>query len=62
MATALVLEADGRRENGRWRRGAVDITESGNTESQWRQRLTEAGVVLDYKPDLTADVVSGGLP
>lgn len=61
MATALVLAADGRRENGRWRRGSVDISESGNTDSQWRQRLAECGVVLDFKPDLAAEVVSGAI-
>lgn len=62
MATAMVLEADGRRDNGRWKRGTVDITESGNSESsQWRQRLTEAGIVLDFKPDLAESVVSGAV-
>lgn len=59
MATALVLEADGRRENGRWRRGSVDISKSGNSDSQWGQRLAECGVVLDFKPDLATEVVSG---
>ncbi|MDU5964595.1 MAG: hypothetical protein E6Z01_05750 [Actinomyces sp.] len=29
-ATALVLEADGRRENGRWKRGSIDIGTSAN--------------------------------
>jgi hypothetical protein len=28
MSTALVLAADGRRENGRWRRGSLGIGES----------------------------------
>ena len=39
MATALVLEADGRRENNRWKRGSVlgeDISESAN--SGWKGR------------------------
>lgn len=30
MTTALVLEADGRRENGRWKRGSIDIGTSAN--------------------------------
>lgn len=61
MATALVLEADGRRTNGRWKRGSVDITGSGNSDTQWNQRLTEAGIVLDFKPDLAARVIDGSL-
>ena len=61
MSTALVLAADGRREGGRWQRGSVAITESGNSDSQWRQRLSEAGVVLDFKPDLADAVVAGDM-
>lgn len=61
MSTALSLQADGLRENGRWKRGSVDISASGNSESQWRQRLAEAGVVLDYAPDNAAPVVSGAV-
>jgi hypothetical protein len=61
MATALVLEADGRRENGRWKYGAVvgEITESG--KSTWRNYLNQCGVVLDFKPDLAAEVVTGAI-
>ncbi|QRY43127.1 ParB N-terminal domain-containing protein [Mycolicibacterium boenickei] len=60
MSTALVLEADGRRENGRWRRGSVDV---GNTESRntWQDALRQCGIVLDFKPDLALEVVSGAL-
>ncbi|MGI8614443.1 MAG: hypothetical protein ACR2KL_10950 [Nocardioidaceae bacterium] len=61
MATAMVLAADGRRKDGRWRRGSVAISESGNSESQWSQRLAEAGIVLDYAPDLAEQVVAGTL-
>lgn len=61
MATALVLAADDRRGEGRWKRGAVAITESGNSDSQWSQRLTEAGIVLDYKPDLAELVAFGSM-
>lgn len=62
MATALVLEADGRRKDGRWRRGSV-LGEDAITESRnnWKDLLRQAGVVLDYKPDLAADVVSGAV-
>lgn len=58
MATALVLEADGRRENGRWKRGSVDISTDRNSDSGWRQALHRAGVILDFKPDLAADVIA----
>ena len=50
MATALVLAADGRRGEGRWRRGSVDIGGSANI-GDWRARLKEAGAVLDHSPD-----------
>lgn len=60
MATALVLEADGRRQEGRWRRGSVLV---GNQESlisgQWQNILGQAGIILDYKPDLAKSVVNG---
>jgi hypothetical protein len=61
MCTALVLEADGRRENGRWKRGSV-IQISGlaeDRESAWQEKLRCAGIVLDFKPDLAPLVVSG---
>lgn len=61
MSTALVLEADGRRENGRWRRGSVDNIDSNITGQAWRDRLKECGVVLDFKPDLAIEVVSGAI-
>lgn len=60
MATALVLEADGRRTNGRWKRGSIDIGTSANI-SDWQSRLKEAGIILDYSPDLAARVIDGSL-
>ncbi len=61
MATALVLAADGRREDGRWRRGSVANHESVNSDRSWQQRLLEAGVVLDYTPAAAPEVVAGSL-
>lgn len=58
MSTALVLAADGRRQDGRWRRGSVGIGESPNS-STWQAALKECGVVLDYRPDLAPFVVDG---
>lgn len=59
MATALVLEADGRRAGGRWSYGAVqaEITDVG--KSTWRNLLNQCGIVLDFKPDLATKVVVG---
>ncbi|MFT4199821.1 ParB N-terminal domain-containing protein [Gordonia sp. (in: high G+C Gram-positive bacteria)] len=59
MSTALVLAADGRRGDGRWRRGTVDITESGNSDQRWRNALNQAGTVLDYAEPLALEVIDG---
>ena len=55
MATALVLAADGRRENGRWRRGSVD--NGPGSDSAWAKAVQRAGVILDYAPDAADDVI-----
>lgn len=60
MATALVLEADGRRTNGRWKRGSVDIGKFANI-SDWQSRLKEAGIILDFTPNLADRVLDGSL-
>ena len=56
MSTALSLQADGLRGDGRWKRGSI-ITESGN--SDWRNRMNEAGRVLDELPELAQPVING---
>ena len=61
MATALVLAADGRREDGKWRRGSVlgaDVTESRNN---WKDAVRQAGVVLDWAPEVADQVADGTL-
>jgi hypothetical protein len=61
MATALVLAEDGRRHDGRWKRGSVlgvDVTESRNT---WKDALRAAGLVIDHAPELAEQVVAGEL-
>lgn len=55
MTTAKVLADAGRRKNGRWQRGA--ITGSGN--SAWQQRMTEAGLIIDFCPAEAEKVISG---
>lgn len=53
MSTALVLAADGRRDGGRWKRGSVANGQESITEdSAWLKALRQAGVVLDFRPDL----------
>ena len=59
MATALVLEADGKRKDGRWQRGSVDIGSSSSSESVWIKAITQSGVVLDWLPELGPRVVAG---
>lgn len=59
MAVADDLAAAGKRKNGRWARGSV-ITDSGNNESQtWLNNMRLAGLVLDWRPDLTDQVIAG---
>ena len=63
MSTALVLADDGRRENGRWKRGSVTANpESGITSGKtWQNFMQMAGIILDHAPDLAESVVAGGL-
>lgn len=61
MSMALVLDADGRRVDGRVEYGALSETLSGSGHSLNRQRLNEAFIVLDFKPDLAPEVVAGDL-
>lgn len=57
MSTALSLQADGYRKNGRWKRGSVDNGESATTG--WTHRIKEAGLVLDEMPELAQSVIDG---
>lgn len=61
MATALVLEADGRRTDGRWAYGTFEFPDSGKSEKTARNALNYAGVVLDYTPALAGRVLDGTL-
>ena len=62
MATALMLVQDGRRENGRWKhRTFGKIGESPDFDSTFQRAVRDCGVVLDFKPDLAPDVVSGAI-
>lgn len=59
MSTALSLAKDGKRKNGRWKRGSVDNGESATTG--WAHRIKEAGLVLDEMPELANQVVSSAI-
>ena len=59
MATALVLEADRRRDNGRWKRGTINETSRLSDDSAFKKAMECCGVVLDFKRDLATAVVAG---
>lgn len=61
MSTALVLVDAGKRENGRWKRGALTNTDNGKSTDNWLTHLKRAGLVLDHAPDLADSVVDGDL-
>ncbi len=58
MSTALVLKAAGRRQDGRWVGWSRTSQTSGKSSGE-REAMRQAGVVLDYEPDLAPRVVSG---
>lgn len=65
MATAIGMEAQGLRVNGRWKYGSVpeapdEFRES--TKSRWRDMLHQCGIILDFRPDLADDVLRAALP
>ena len=60
MITAQMMVAEGLRKDGRWEY-AVGLSTAGQS-SGWRKRVSEAGVVLDWVPELAASIVSGDLP
>lgn len=62
MAVADDLAAQGKRKNGRWARGTVHNPDSGiSADKTWRNLLNLAGLVIDWRPDLTDDVIAGSI-
>ena len=59
MSTALVLQADGRRNEGRWRRGSV--IQDSELGRAWQVAMNQAGHILDHAGDLVDQVISGDL-
>lgn len=63
MMTAIGLVEQGLRENGRWKRGSVpEAPDNGNSSViAWGKAVQHAGVILDYRPDLANEVISGNV-
>lgn len=57
MATAMVLIDDGRRENGKWAYGTLNCSDLSN--STWRNRLMEAGFIVDHRPWGVDSIING---
>lgn len=57
MGRALMLAAQGKRKAGRWQRGSL-TTGSGDIS---QQRMQQAGVVLDWLPELGVEVLAGSI-
>ncbi len=60
MSTALSMVEDGLRKDGKWAYGATNSTQV--ESSGFKARLSEAGTVLDWMPEVAPRVVSGELP
>lgn len=58
MACADDLAAQGLRRNGRWHRGSI-TQESGLSREAWTESMRLAGLVIDWRPDLTDQVIAG---
>ena len=58
MATALVLQAAGRRQGGRWAYGELNSKDLGNSMAEY---VRQCGIILDHLPDLATAVVDGSL-
>lgn len=57
MATALILEEAGLRQDGRWAYGA--LSDSTHVSNSFLARLRQAGVILDYAPHLSEPIIDG---
>ncbi len=60
MSTALVLVEAGRREGGRWVGWSRTLENSPKSAGE-QKALNNAGIVLDYAPELAEQVVNGAL-
>lgn len=60
MSRAMLLAAQGRRKNGRWERGSLDNGQLSDSAGDLKL-MAKAGLVLDWTPDLPAEVMAGTL-
>jgi hypothetical protein len=61
MAVAVELVDKGLRQKGRWKRGSIPDAppDSMGSHNTWLQAVSNAGVVLDWLPDLADEVLGG---
>lgn len=59
MAVADDLAASGKRKNGRWAYGSIANDQT--SDRSWKVAMAQAGLVIDWRPDLTDDVIAGDL-
>lgn len=62
MATAMELVESGKRTNGRFKRGSVpEVPDKTGSRSNWMWVIQQAGLVLDWRPELGDEVLLGAL-
>lgn len=65
MSTARSLVKDGKRKNGRWKRGSIHGDNTGSRVSApgrtWTDAMRQAGTVLDELPGLAQQVIDGAI-
>lgn len=60
MAVAVELREKGLRQNGRWKRGSVpDAPDNIGSDINWVNRVANAGIVLDWLPEMANRVMAG---
>lgn len=58
MEYADLLASEGKRKNGRWVKGSI-VGSSQGSSAAWVDAMARAGLVIDFRPDLTDSVISG---
>jgi hypothetical protein len=55
MSNAVQLAAEGKRQDGRWKRGSI-TQKSGLSPDAWTEAMRVAGIVIDHAPELAVAV------
>lgn len=58
VADDLAAQTPSKRKNGRWARGSV-VGDSQVSKAGWIDAMADAGLVIDWRPDLTDQVIAG---